>query len=88
MKVIYEINEVLGAARYLADNHPTVDNEMQEWYDQIIDHIKRLATEPCDMTCTAGYVINYFDKCEEYVMAQVSVSASLGDDVVVGEIDV
>lgn len=88
MKVIYSINEVMGAARYLANNHPSVKKDVQEWHDKIIDHIERLANEPCDMTGTAGYVINYYDECEEYVVAQVSVSASLGDDVVFGEIDV
>lgn len=88
MKVLYSINEVMGAARYLAKNHPSVKKDVQEWYDKIIDHITKMATEPCDMTGTAGYVINYFDEDEEFVMAQVSVSASLGDDVVFGEIDV
>jgi hypothetical protein len=87
MKVLYAINEVMGAARYLAENHPTVKKDTQEWYDKIIDHIKDMANEPCSMTSTAGYVINYFDECEEYVYAQVSVVAGMDHDTVFGEID-
>lgn len=88
MKVLYSIDEVMGAARYLAKNHPSVKKDVQEWYDAIISHITKLSTENCDMTSTAGYVINYYDECEEFIHVQVSVSAGLGEDLVFGELDV
>jgi hypothetical protein len=75
MKLLYDIQSVLGAAKYL---EPLTGKEREEIAQKILTDIRTYAKKETLMTGTMGYVI-LFDRGNEYVSAEVYVSPGFGD---------
>jgi hypothetical protein len=75
MKLLYDIQSVLGAAKYL---EPFTGKEREEIAQKILSDIRTYAKKDVSMTGTLGYVI-LFDRGNEYINAEVCVSPSFGE---------
>jgi hypothetical protein len=75
MKLLYDIQSVLGAAKYL---EPFTGKEREEIAQKILADIRTYAKKDVSMTGTLGYVI-LFDRGNEYISAEVCVSPSFGE---------
>jgi len=75
MKLLYDIQSVLGAAKYL---EPFTGKEREEIAQKILSDIRTYAKKDISMTGTLGYVI-LFDRGNEYINAEVCVSPSFGE---------
>jgi len=75
MKLLYDIQSVLGAAKYL---EPFTGKEREEIAQKILSDIRAYAKKDISMTGTMGYMI-LFDRGNEYISAEVCVSPSFGE---------
>jgi hypothetical protein len=76
MELLYDIQSVLSAAKYLEPFHAHMERE--EIAQRILADIRAGAKKDSWMTGTMGYVI-LFDRGNEYVSAEVYVTPSWGD---------
>jgi hypothetical protein len=76
MKLLYDIQSVLSAAKYLEQYHE--DTEREDIAKEILADIRGFAKTDLDSTSTMGYVI-LFDRGNEYVSAEVFVTPNFAD---------
>ena len=82
MKLLYDIQSVLGAAKYL---EPLTGKDREEIAQKILTDIRAHAKKDTLVTGTLGYVILFDRSTEsillhnEYVSAEVYVSPGFGD---------
>jgi len=76
MKLLYDIQSVLSAAKYLEQYHE--DMEREDIAKEILADIRGFAKTDLNSTSTIGYVI-LFDRGNEYVSAEVFVTPNFRD---------
>lgn len=83
MKVLYDTGSLQGAAQWLEENHPSINKDAQEWYNDIKEMmLKHAPKEDATVVGTAGYYIYYYDSGRDddgrYVAAQALVDMGTG----------
>lgn len=81
MKVYYNIKQLIAASEYLAENNPHFNREPEFYAENMLDSIRRHATDPdVSFTGTLGYFIRFDQETENDVYCEIMVEPSLGGD--------
>lgn len=79
MKVMYDVNEVIAAAKYLAENNTKLNKDSQEIFDCIVADIIKFASDAdVAFVGTGGYLLT-FDQSDDTLFVDIYISPSFDE---------